>query len=236
MEAAQRVIEPAEGTCRAAAQDHPRRPRLTQDLIESVCLPGPQQRHEAATADVDQILRKQVLPRIADACLAAEQRDVRGLAALGREGSIEAHDVVVGIAAGRRQKADSRTARVREPEHVVVEQGVPPLHREPTAAERDDLAEPWRLHAQNRRLRPNSGLWPRGQESAAEHLQSGKAALHGLSTSLSSSSRYRPVTTNSVCSAIPTALSPTRSRQRATSTMNIAHSRSSGSSPTSTAR
>src|ERR1035441_922995 len=49
-------------------------------------------------------------------------------------------------------------------------------------------------------------------------------------------SRNSPVTTNTVCSAMSMVLPATRSRQRATRIMNIAHSRTSRSSPTSTAR
>ena len=52
----------------------------------------------------------------------------------------------------------------------------------------------------------------------------------------STSSRSSPVTRNTVCSATSTVLSPMRSSARAMSTMNIAHSRSSASSPMSTAR
>src|ERR1044072_7918303 len=79
--------------------------------------------------------------------LAAEERDVAGLAALGREGSVEADDVVVGVAAGRGQEADLRPRRAAEPEHVLVQQRIPRLHREPAPAEGDYLAERL-LHAQ----------------------------------------------------------------------------------------
>src|SRR5215207_172958 len=51
----------------------------------------------------------------------------------------------------------------------------------------------------------------------------------------SSNSRNRPVTTKAVCSPMSTALSPTRSMLRPTSIMCMAHSRWSGSSPSSSA-
>ena len=52
--------------------------------------------------------------QVGGALLAAEERDVAGLAAIGREGAIEAHDVVVGVAACRGQKADpGRSAALR---------------------------------------------------------------------------------------------------------------------------
>ena len=64
VKAAERVAEPAQRAGRAPAQDHPRLPGLTQELVDPVRPPGAEQRHEAATADVDQILREQVRARI----------------------------------------------------------------------------------------------------------------------------------------------------------------------------
>jgi hypothetical protein len=66
---------------------------------------------DVAAADVDQVLREQVGREVvldpAGALVAAEQRDVAGLAA-GREAPVEAHDVVVGVTRGGRQEAHAR--------------------------------------------------------------------------------------------------------------------------------
>ena len=66
---------------------------------------------------------------------------------LGGEVAVEAHDVVVGVAGRGREEADLRPVAARrrcQPEHVVVQERVPRLHREPAAAEGDDL--PWARH------------------------------------------------------------------------------------------
>ena len=55
-------------------------PRLAQRDVDPVRPPRSEQRDQAAAADVDQVLREQMRARIADASLAPEQRDVRGLA------------------------------------------------------------------------------------------------------------------------------------------------------------
>ena len=77
--------------------------------------------------------------------------------------------------------------------------------------------------------------WPSATGRSAEP-QAAEAVSEDGGVDASANSRNRPVTTNTTCSAMSTVLSPIRSRQRATRTMNIAHSRSSTLSPTSTAR
>jgi hypothetical protein len=68
--------------------------------------PGAQQALHAAATDVDQVLFEQALAEAARlAALLPEQGYVRRQRAAG-EGAVEAGDVVVGVAAGRRQEAD----------------------------------------------------------------------------------------------------------------------------------
>jgi len=101
------------------------------------------QADHAAAADVYEVLVEQVRAHVVGPAVAPEQGDVRRLAAARREMAVEADDVVIGIAGRRREEADLRaraTRRGGEPEHVVVQERVPRLHREPAAAERDDLA------------------------------------------------------------------------------------------------
>jgi hypothetical protein len=142
VEGAERLREPAERAGGGAAQHDAFAPRLAQHAVESVRAPGPEHAHDVATADIDQILREQVRGEVvldaARPLIAAEQRDVAGVAA-GREAPVEAHDVVVGIARGGRQEAHARALGSGEGEHVVVEQGVALLHREAAAAKGHDL-------------------------------------------------------------------------------------------------
>ncbi len=80
------------------------------------------------------------------------------------------------------------------------------------------------------RARRARGDHAQGQAGAGQGVRA--AAVSGASVI----SRNRPVTTKMTCSAMSTVLSPIRSRHRATRIISIAHSRSSGSSPISTAR
>ncbi len=141
VEVAHSLGKPAQRPGRESAEDDPSLPCLMQDAVDPVRPPDPEQADYAAAADVDQILGEEVAAQIDRALLAAEEGDVAGLAALSREGTVETDDVVVGIAAGRGQKADARALGPGEAEHVVVEQRVARLHREPATAERHDLAE-----------------------------------------------------------------------------------------------
>ena len=151
---ADRLGEPAERAGAEAAHDDAGLPRLAQDLVDAVGAPDAEQAQQAAAADVDHVLGHQVRAHVRDAALAAEERDVGGLRALA-EGAVEAHEVVVGVAAGRRQEADLRLGRPGQAHHVVVEQRVARLHREPTASERDYLLHPHHLRLASLNVLPN---------------------------------------------------------------------------------
>ena len=84
VEAGHRLGEPAERAGREAAEDDPGFPGFAQDLVDPVRAPDPEQADHAAAADVDQVLGEQVAAQVLRALLAAEQRDVAGLAAVGR--------------------------------------------------------------------------------------------------------------------------------------------------------
>ena len=142
-----RLREPAQRPGAEPAQDDAGLPRLAQRDVEPVRAQHAHQADHAAAADVDQVLVEQVRAHVVGPAVAPEQRDVRRLAAARREVPVEADDVVVGVAGGRREEADLRPVAARrrgQPEHVVVEQRVPGLHGEPAAAEGDDLA--WARH------------------------------------------------------------------------------------------
>ena len=142
VEGRHRLAEPAQRSRAQAAQHDAAPPALAQHLVEPVRAPDAHQRHDAAAADVDEVLVEQVLGEVAaqpGALVAAKQRDVRRLAAAGREGAVEAHDVVVGVARRRRQEADLRMLDAGARQHVLVEQAVARLHRESASPERDDL-------------------------------------------------------------------------------------------------
>ena len=113
VEAGHRLGEPAERAGREPAEDDAGLPGFAQDLVDPVRPPDAEQADHAAAADVDQVLGEQVLAQVLGPLLAAEEGDVAGLAAIGREGAVEADDVVVGVAAGRGQEADARAARPR---------------------------------------------------------------------------------------------------------------------------
>ena len=141
VEPGHRFREPAQRAGREPAEDDPGFPGFAQDRVDAMRAPDAEQADHAAAADVDQVLREEVAANVLRTLLAPEQRDVAGLAAVGREGAVEADDVVVGVAAGRGQEADARPLRAPEAEHVVVEQRVSRLHREAAAAEGDDLSQ-----------------------------------------------------------------------------------------------
>ena len=113
VEAGYRLGEPAQRPCREPAEDDAGIPGLAQDLVDPMRPPDPEQADHAAAADVDQVLGEEVATQVGGALLAAEEGDVAGLAAIGREGAVEADDVVVGVAAGRGQEADARTLAPR---------------------------------------------------------------------------------------------------------------------------
>src|SRR6185312_4897883 len=68
-----------------------------------------------------------------------EHREMRRLAALAAERSVEPLDVRRGIAARAAQETDARTRAPRLREHVLVEQRIARLHRKAAAAHGDDL-------------------------------------------------------------------------------------------------
>ena len=149
--AGHRLGEPAQRAGAQPAEHDARLPRLAQRDVEPVRAQHAHQADHAAAADVDQVLLEQVRAHVVGAAVAAEQRDVRRLAAARREVPVEADDVVVGVAGRGREEAHLRPVapgRRGQPEHVVVEQRVPRLHREPAAAEGDDLA--WARHGAKR--------------------------------------------------------------------------------------
>ena len=80
VKAGHRLREPAERARREAAEDDPRLPAFAQDLVDPVRFPDAEQADHAAAADVDQVLREQVAADVGRPLLAAEERDVAGLA------------------------------------------------------------------------------------------------------------------------------------------------------------
>ena len=140
VERGQALLEPAQRAGAQAAHHDAVRPCLAQHRVEAVRATSEHRAH-AAAADVDQVLLEQVLARVGRAAVAAEQRDVRGLAAARPEVPVEAHDVVVGVARGGGEEADLRALAARRGQHVVVEQPVAGLHREPATAEGHDLGD-----------------------------------------------------------------------------------------------
>ena len=102
---------------------------------------GPPQREQVdqrAAADVDHVLREEVLAQRDRVRAEPEQRDGRRLAQLVAERGVEAADLVLGVAAGGGEQADPRLAGGRERADVVVERRVAGVHREPAAAHRED--------------------------------------------------------------------------------------------------
>ncbi len=135
------LLEPAQRARAEPAEHGPAPPRLLEEAVDAVGEPRPEQGHDAAPADVDQVLREQVGPQVAlhgaAGAVAPEQRDVAGLRPPA-ERAVEPHDVVVGVPGGGRQEADPRALHPRQAQDVVVEQRTR-LHGEPSATERDDL-------------------------------------------------------------------------------------------------
>ena len=83
VEAGHRLGEPAERPGGEAAEDDAPLPGLAQDRVDPVRPPDAEQADDAAAADVDQVLGEQVRAQVLGALLAAEERDVAGLAAIG---------------------------------------------------------------------------------------------------------------------------------------------------------
>ena len=165
--AGHRLLEPAQRAGAQAAQHDAGLPRLPQRDVEPMRPQHAHQADHAAAADVDEVLVEHVRAHVVGAAVAPEQRHVRRLAAARGEVAVEADDVVVGVARRGRQEADLRPPAARpvggEPEHVVVEQRVPGLHREPAAAEGDYL--PLAPHGRDRRdgSRPAREFHARGR-------------------------------------------------------------------------
>ena len=80
-----------------------------------------------------------MLAHARDRAVAPEEREVRRVRPLLRELLVEAHDVVVGVAGGGRQEADTRARLARQAEHVVVQKRIAALHGEAATTESDDL-------------------------------------------------------------------------------------------------
>src|SRR5439155_761077 len=105
--------------------------------VDPVGPPHAQQADDAPTPDVDDVLGQEVPAYVAaDAALAAEQRDVRRLAAIGGEVAEEAHDVVVGVAARGGQEAHARPLPLDEPQAIA-----DALDANPREAERKQTAQ-----------------------------------------------------------------------------------------------
>ena len=137
--------EPAQRAGRQAAEDHAAAPGALEHRVDAVRAPRAQQAQDAAAADVDQVLREQVpfdvaLDR-ARPLVAAEQRQMAAVGDRG-EATVEPHDVVVGVAAGGRDEAHPRPRAAGDLQREVIDELVAGLHREPAAAEREDLRDP----------------------------------------------------------------------------------------------
>jgi hypothetical protein len=111
VEGRHRLREPAQRAGAQPAEHHTAPPRLGQRHVDAVRAPGAEQADDRSAADVHEVLLEQVLARVAGrrGAIASEEREVAGLAAEGREGPVEAHHVVVGVARGGGHEAHARS-------------------------------------------------------------------------------------------------------------------------------
>ena len=144
-------LEPAHRAGAEPGQHDPGLPRLAQDRVDPVRAPQRQQVDHRAAADVDHVLREQVLAQRHRLELEPEQRHHAGLAEAVAERDLEAPDLLLGVAARGRQQADARLARRRQREHVIVQHRRLSLHAEPSAP-----------HGEDRRLRRQATPAPPG--------------------------------------------------------------------------
>ena len=141
--AAHRLGEPTERPGTEPAEDHSGLMGLAQHRVDPMRPPDAEQADQAATADIDHVLRQEVRADVRHTPLPSEEADVRWSGPVP-EGVVEPHHVVVSIAARGGQEADARISRPREAEDVVVEKRVSRLLGEASTAESNNLSR--RLH------------------------------------------------------------------------------------------
>ena len=89
-------------------QQDPGRQALAHQRIDAVRPPDREQVDHAAAAHEDRVLIQQRIPQRHRMVGQAEERDHARLCAALRDRTAEARDLVLGVAAGRRQQADAR--------------------------------------------------------------------------------------------------------------------------------
>ena len=104
-------LEPAHRAGAEAGEHDARLPRLAQDRVEPLGAPDRQQVDHRAAADVDRVLRQQVLAQRHRLAAEPEQRDVRRLAQAVAVRLVEAADLVLGVAARGGEQAEPRARR-----------------------------------------------------------------------------------------------------------------------------
>jgi len=100
--------------------------------------PDREQVEQAAAADVDDVLRQEQRAHVHGLGAEAKQRQVGRLARQLVVGGVEAADLLLGVAARRREQADARVRSLGDVEHVRVERRVAWRRGEAAASHRED--------------------------------------------------------------------------------------------------
>ena len=130
--------------------------------VEPLGLPDREQVDHRAAADVDRVLRQQVLAQRHRPAAEAEQRDVRRLAQPVAVRLVVAADLVLGVASRGGQQADARARPAGQLEHQLVERGIAGAGGEAAAAHRQDRGRPplRRQAPAPRRAGRRGNAWP----------------------------------------------------------------------------
>src|SRR6185437_11286923 len=137
-------LEPAHRPGALAREDDAAVPGEAEDRGDVMGLPDREEVHHRAAADVDQILREQVVAQRHRPPAEAKEGDVGGFAGSVVEGAVEARDQVRGVAGGGRQDADPRpltAALGRQAEDELTDRPVRRPRAELVPAEGQDAAD-----------------------------------------------------------------------------------------------
>jgi len=133
-----RALKPANHPRADAAEDRAIPPRLAKRPIDAMDAPHRKQIRRVSAADVNQILRQQMLGGIA--IVAAKESKTRRPAAKFGEGEMKPPDIVTAIAAGGGQEANPGICVAGQPQYIKVQPRIARFHAETAAAHDDDLA------------------------------------------------------------------------------------------------
>src|SRR5689334_3972522 len=138
MRARDSALEPDHRSGALAADQDALSPTLAQDAVEAVGAPDRREIEHAAAAGVDRVLAEQGLAQVDRVLTEPEERDRLGKAIALGEGPSKPHDLILGIAARRRQQADARPGGIGEVDDQVADRIIADAAIEVVTAQGED--------------------------------------------------------------------------------------------------